>query len=483
VTEEVRRLAAGVLLPGFAGTTLSDGMADRLRDGLAGVCLFGRNIASPDQVRALTDAIRAVQPEAVIAADEEGGDVTRLHIPDGSPEPGNAVLGRIDDESATAGSAARIGDELAAVGITLDFAPTVDANTNADNPVIGVRSFGSDPVLVARHTRAWVRGLQSTGVAACAKHFPGHGDTAVDSHLGLPVVDLPLEVLRERELLPFVAAIDAGVATVMTSHIVLPQLDPDAPATMSRRILTGLLREDLRFAGVIVTDALDMAGASAEIGIPAAAVRSLRAGADLLCLGSDSEPHLDAVLDAIVAAVGSGELPEQRLRDAATRVRGLARRTAEPHGGHAGLVVDPADAFDITPAAAAAIAADGTWTVVRIESEPNAAVGPTGWGPFAAAAEDPASAGRFSDWPVVEVAADGGVPAVRGAALVIGRDIHRHPHARAAVDGLRAAGGTVVVVDMGWPSADRRYADVATFGGSRAVGAALLRLLTGTEGP
>ncbi len=153
------------------------------------------------------------------------------------------MLGRIDDLAATEASAQRIGLELAAVGFTLDLAPTADVNTNADNPVIGTRSFGDDAALVARHTAAWVRGLQSTGIAACAKHFPGHGDTAVDSHLGLPVVDVPLATLEARELLPFVAAIEAGVATIMTSHIVLPPLDPAAPATMSRAILTGLLRE------------------------------------------------------------------------------------------------------------------------------------------------------------------------------------------------------------------------------------------------
>ncbi|WP_375406313.1 glycoside hydrolase family 3 N-terminal domain-containing protein [uncultured Amnibacterium sp.] len=472
----MRRLAAGVLLPGFGGTVLSESLAARLRDGLAGVCLFGRNIDSAEQVRSLTVAIRAARPEAVVAADEEGGDVTRLHMPDGSPEPGNAVLGRIDDESVTAASAARIGAELAAAGITLDLAPTVDVNTNDDNPVIGVRSFGLDAALVARHTRAWVQGLQSSGVAACAKHFPGHGDTAVDSHLGLPVVEHDLDALRARELVPFVAALDAGVAAVMTSHIMLPRLDPDSPATMSPRILTGLLREELGFEGVIVTDALDMAGSSAEIGIPAAAVRSLQAGADLLCLGSDSEPVLDAVLDAIVTAVGSGELPEERLRDAAARVRSLAHR---PVGR------EIVDSFDVAPAAAAALADGGDWAVVHLASEPNAAVGPTGWGPFAAAAVDPTSwpAVRFLSWRRIDLD-DGSraVPEAGARVLVIGRDIHRRPAARAVVEGLRAAGGTVVVVDMGWPSADRRYADVATFGASRAIGAALLHLLTGTEG-
>ncbi|MGN6446278.1 glycoside hydrolase family 3 protein [Amnibacterium sp.] len=478
MTEEVRRLAAGVLLPGFVGTELPEGLASRLEAGLAGVCLFGANVRDVPQVRALTDAIRAVRPEAVVAIDEEGGDVTRLHMPEGSPEPGNGVLGRIDDEALTAASARAIGLELAAAGVSLDLAPTVDANTNPDNPVIGARSFGADPALVARHGAAWIRGLQSTGVAACAKHFPGHGDTAVDSHLGLPVVDRPLGALRDRELIPFVAAIGAGVAAVMTSHLLLPRLDPDAPATMSRRILTGLLREELGFGGVIVTDALDMAGASGRIGIPAAAVRALVAGADLLCLGRESEPHLEPVLDAIVAAVDSGELPLERLRDAAARVRALVRPSA------AALPPDPrpeparlAAGFDVQRSAAAALAEPGDWTVVKLDVEANIAVGVTGWGPFAAA--DPTVGGRFSGWPRVDVDADGDgpVPVIDGRVLVIGRDIHRHPHARAVVDRLRAA-GPVVAVDMGWPSPDRRYADIATFGSSRAVGAALLTLLT-----
>ena len=482
MTEEVRRLAAGVLLPGFIGTSLSASLRDRLRAGLAGVVLFGANITSPEQVRALTDAIRAANPEATVAIDEEGGDVTRLHMPEGSPEPGNGVLGRIDLEECTVMSAERIGTELAEAGITLDLAPTADVNSNEDNPVIGARSFGLDAHLVARHTRAWVQGLQSTGVAACAKHFPGHGDTAVDSHLGLPVIEHPLEALRERELLPFVGAIDAGVAAVMTSHIVLPRLDPDVPATMSRRILTGLLREELGFEGVIVTDALDMAGASASIGIPGAAVRALAAGADLLCLGRESEAHLDAVLDAIVAAVEAGELPLERVADAVGRVRALAHREGIPHPDRLRAVPDLASAFDVRPDAAALLALPGDWTVVKLDSEPNIAIGVTGWGPFAAMG-DSAEGRRFAGWPRIDVVADGDgpAPAVDGRALVIGRDIHRHPHARAVVDRLRAGGGTVVAVDMGWPSADRRYADVATFGSSRAVGAALLPLLTGME--
>ncbi|MGN6742326.1 MAG: glycoside hydrolase family 3 N-terminal domain-containing protein, partial [Amnibacterium sp.] len=185
----LRADAAAVLLPGFAGAALPDWVARRVGDGMGGVCLFAENVTAA--LPSLTASLRSARPGVVIAIDEEGGDVTRLHAVDGSPEPGNAVLGRLDDLAATEASARRIGLALAEAGVTLDFAPSADVNVNPDNPVIGTRSFGADAALAARHVAAWVRGLQSTGVAACAKHFPGHGDTAVDSHRGLPVVDLP----------------------------------------------------------------------------------------------------------------------------------------------------------------------------------------------------------------------------------------------------------------------------------------------------
>ena len=198
------------LLPGFAGTVLPSWLRERLSAGLGGVCLFAENIASPTQLRALTDSIMAANSYAIIAVDEEGGDVTRLFAATGSPFPGNAVLGRLDDVDTTHDTAAAIGWSLRRAGCTVDFAPCVDVNSRSDNPVIGVRSFGSDADLVARHGAAWVAGLQSTGVAATAKHFPGHGDTAQDSHVSLPAVNRSLDELRRRELLPFAAAIDAG---------------------------------------------------------------------------------------------------------------------------------------------------------------------------------------------------------------------------------------------------------------------------------
>ncbi|WP_394768611.1 beta-N-acetylhexosaminidase [Lacisediminihabitans sp.] len=472
--ETSARNAAGVLLPGFAGTTLPEWLATRLEQGLAGVCLFAENIVSLDQVRRLTDQIRRANPLAIIAIDEEGGDVTRLFAATGSPYPGNAILGRIDDLDYTEAVARSVGWQLRRAGCSLDFAPDVDINSNPDNPVIGVRSFGTDPALVARHSAAWVRGLESTGVASSAKHFPGHGDTAQDSHVALPVVDLSLDELRERELVPFRAAIEAGTSTIMTSHIVLPRVDAHGPATFSRRILGDLLRGELGFAGVIVTDALDMAGASAEIGIAAAAVRAVDAGCDLLCIGTrNTAEQLDEIVQALLGAISAGGLSAARLEEAAARNRDLARAVDErseliPVPEYGGELDDEFDlartsgSFDLRPG----VAVSAERALVVLETASNIAVGRSLWG-VAAAGEDPIVLRRGD---ALELPS--GVQPV-----LVGKGNHRHPWVREAIDAIRAGHPSALVVDMGWPGDDRAYADVATFGGSRHVGRALLAWL------
>ncbi|HYH73781.1 MAG TPA: glycoside hydrolase family 3 N-terminal domain-containing protein, partial [Nocardioides sp.] len=336
-------LALQVLLPGFTGTALPDDHRALLAQGLAGICYFGSNTADgPATTAALSAAIRRANPAAVIAVDEEGGDVSRLHTRTPSPVLGAAALGAVDDLALTEAVGGWIGAELAAVGISLDLAPVVDVNSDPDNPVIGTRSFGTDPELVAGHAAAWTRGLQSAGVAACAKHFPGHGDTATDSHLALPTIDVDASTLERRELVPFAAAVAAGTAAVMTSHIVVPALDPDRPATLSPVVL-GLLRDRLGFDGVIVSDALDMAGASAGRGIPEAAVLALASGVDLLCLGSDlPAPSVREVQSAIVAAVGAGRLTRARLEDAVARIDALldGLQSPSPYAADAGRLLD-----------------------------------------------------------------------------------------------------------------------------------------------
>jgi beta-N-acetylhexosaminidase len=435
-------------------------LADAIRQGLGSVCLYGTNIVDATQVRGLCTDLRSLGPHLVLATDEEGGDVTRLHYRTGSPEPGNAVLGRLDDVQFTRSSAQEIGAELATLGIDLDLAPVVDVNSSDDNPVIGTRSFGGDAALVARHTAAWVEGLQSQGVAACAKHFPGHGDTVSDSHLTLPIVDVSARVLRERELVPFRAAIEAGVASVMTAAIVVTAIDPLTPATFSAPLLQGLLRDELGFTGVIVSDALDMAGASADTGVPEAAVKALVAGCDLLCLGSDTGAAMLAdIVDAVIASVQDGRLAVPRLRAAADAVRGLVRPRVEA------IVrtkrdVRLEDAIDLDDAALAWLRGPGAAAVVQVDSATNVAVGQVPWGP--------AGVGLVATDEVVAQAA---------RVAVVGRNIDADHAAWEVVARYREQGKAVIVVECGWP---RGGSDVVVRSGSPEIARRLVALLMGS---
>jgi beta-N-acetylhexosaminidase len=460
MSTSLERLALQVQLPAFAGTTLPSGYAELLADGLGGVCYFGSNTADgPAAVAELSAAVLAANPRAVIAVDEEGGDVTRLHALDGSPVLGPAALGAADDLGLTRETGRAIGAELAAVGINLDLGPVADVNSNPDNPVIGTRSFGVDPDHVAAHVAAWVAGLQEAGVAACGKHFPGHGDTAQDSHLELPTIDTDPDTLAGRELVPFAAAVAAGIASVMTSHILVPAVDPDLPATLSGPVLS-LLRDRLSYDGVIVSDALDMAGASAGRGIPEAAVLSLIAGADLLCIGAVEDlPLVRDTQAAIVEAVRSGRLSEQRLVEAASRtaqlrryghdtprraattaqLRGCDRRQLE--GARRATTVE-GELPDLTGA-----------VVVSVDTAANIAVGEVPWGLTPDRVVRPGEA-FTSDRPVV---------------LQV-RDAHRRPEIDVT--------GAAVVVEWGWPGpADGATPRICTRGCSRPGAAAVSELL------
>jgi beta-N-acetylhexosaminidase len=298
-------------------------------DGIGGVVLFSRDIQSPEQLAKLTASLRAERPDLLIAMDEEGGDVTRLEAAHGSSFPGNLALGVVDDVALTRRVGAAIGGELAAAGVNFNLAPVADVIVDPANPIVGVRSFGSDPALVARHVAAFVEGVQSVGVAACAKHFPGHGESLADSHLELPSVETDRKTLDSRALPPFRAAVEAGVRAMMTAHVRFAALD-DGPATLSAKVI-GLLRSELGFDGLVLTDALEMRAISGTVGLEEGAVRALAAGADALCLGADLAPEqVQGIRGAIVAAVGEGRLPEERVREAAGRVAETAAWASSP---------------------------------------------------------------------------------------------------------------------------------------------------------
>lgn len=297
-------------------------LRDALGAGLGGVALFGYNTPSIPETVALTRALEAAAGRRiVIGIDEEGGDVTRMFAAKGGPHPSARAFGEVDEPELTARHGRAMGELLAACGITMNFAPVADVQTNAANPVIGARAFGCTAELVARHAGAFAGGLREAGVLSCAKHFPGHGDTAVDSHLGLPTVSLS----RERVLGEHVAAFEAlgsAVDAVMTAHVAVPALG-EGPATFSRWSTELLARTNP--GTLIVTDALDMGAITETVGFAEACVRAMEAGAHVLCLGTsirrDGEQMLREAHDALAQALREGRLDREQLRARAREVR------------------------------------------------------------------------------------------------------------------------------------------------------------------
>jgi beta-N-acetylhexosaminidase len=294
---------------------------------LGGVILFARNVVEPEQVAELGhDAARLVPDlPSWVGVDQEGGRVARLRAPF-TEWPPMATLGRSGDPALAERFARALAAELKAVGITLDFAPVLDIHTNPRNPVIGDRALAEKAEDVARLGRAIIRGLQGEGVAACGKHFPGHGDTSTDSHHELPVVEHPPERLREVELVPFMEAIEAEVAAIMTAHVLIPALDERAPATLSKRVITGLLREELGYDGVVLSDDLEMKALTGEYPVPVAAVRAVEAGCDGILICSDRYDTQAAALEAIVHAVEDDRLQLSRVEEALRRQRRAKER-------------------------------------------------------------------------------------------------------------------------------------------------------------
>ena len=301
---------------------------------LGGIILFARNIEAPEQVAELSDDVQALATEMPlwVGVDQEGGRVARLQAPF-TEWPPMAVLGRSGDPALALRFAAALAAELKAVGITLDYAPVLDIHTNPKNPVIGDRALAADAAMVGTLGAAIVRGLQDNGIAACGKHFPGHGDTSVDSHDELPIVEHTPDRVRRVECVPFREAIRADVAFIMTAHLLVPSLDEDAPATLSRRIVYGLLREELGFDGVILSDDLEMEALARTYPVPEAAVQAIAAGCDgvLVCRARAEDRSQDievqvAVLEALVHAVEDGRIPYKRLEDALSRHRRVKGR-------------------------------------------------------------------------------------------------------------------------------------------------------------
>ena len=316
---------------GFDGTAAPDYVRSLLAAGLGGVILFRRNVKSLEQFCELTGTLHAASVHPLlVGVDQEGGRVLRLPSPFLSAPPA-AALGAADDPSLTQRFACAVGRELRAAGVTWNLAPVLDVQTNAANTVIGDRAYGATPELVARHGLAALEGYAEAGILATGKHFPGHGDTADDSHETLPESRQTAARWRAVEFEPFRRAVGAGVPMVLVAHLRCPALDPELPSSLSRRTITGILRQELGFAGVVVSDDLEMAAISARMDVGEAAIRFLEAGGDLVLICRTTARQLAAIA-AVRAAVRSGRLPEARVLESIARITRCAERLPGPLG-------------------------------------------------------------------------------------------------------------------------------------------------------
>ncbi len=347
----VRREIGQLIIAGFDGHAVPDGIRRLAAEfDLGGIILFARNVAEPDQVAEMARETRGLARELPlwVSTDQEGGRVARLKSPF-TVWPPMRTLGRSGEDALAARFARALASELCAVGISLDFTPVLDILTNPDNPAIGDRALAGRADDVARLGSVIITTLQEAGVAACGKHFPGHGDTSTDSHHGLPVIEHPPDRIDRVELVPFRAAVAAGVAGIMTAHLLIPALDADFPATLSSRIVTGMLKQGLNHPGIVFSDDIGMGAISARYGTVEATVAAIAAGCDVVLMcGTDQDVQM-AALEALIHAVEDGTLPLKRVEDALARHRRVKERflaspQPQPLGGAALRAVLGADA-------------------------------------------------------------------------------------------------------------------------------------------
>jgi beta-N-acetylhexosaminidase len=489
VNAELNRLAHGVLFPALGRPHVPNWVGPRIEAGLGGFVIFGKDIVDGEQFRRLAAELHGLRDHVLLSIDEEGGDVNRLENLGGFSMPGNRALGELNDLELTRQAAFQIGLSLVEAGIDWDLAPAVDTAVNPLSPN-GIRCFGADRELVSRHTAVWVEGLQAAGVSACAKHYPGHGLSGTDAHLATPLVDVSRAELLDSYLDPFRAAIDAGVDSIMVSHDLVPQLD-DLPATISRVLLTDILRGELGYDGVVITDALEMYGIADVAPLPEAAVRAIEAGADALCLGSWAFlEDVEVAAAALVEAVESGRLPLERLQSANDR---LARLGTRPKAD----IALRDNALGARLAEQVAVSHGNVQLrsehvlIIRLEPTHSPAAGSAGWGverllrEAGKVVESIGLSGQTYNGPGMARAGVGEFRSEYGAdsqVILMVRGAHRFDWQEKLITELQAQHPDMIVVDMGVPGTD--YSGFAgwiqTFGSARVCSEVATRRLLGS---
>ncbi|WP_157254183.1 glycoside hydrolase family 3 N-terminal domain-containing protein [Nonomuraea typhae] len=471
---ELDRLVYSCMLPGVTGTALPPWVRRGLEAGFPGVTIFpGPHLRDPATISDLAAAVHEHDPHMLVSLDEEGGDVTRLEYGAGSSYPGNLALGVVDDPALTRRVALAMAGDLLAHGVNYNLAPSVDVNSDPGNPVIGVRSFGARPDLVAVHGAAFIDAMQEAGVAAAAKHFPGHGDTTADPHHSLPVVTCPAGTLRRRELTPFAAA--AAAASVMIAHVVYSALDPKQPATLSRRALREVLRDELGYRGVALSTAVAIEAGNGPEQAVAAAVTTLAAGADLVLLGPGVDEELYTRIHAAVAgAIEHGVLA---IEESAERV-GLMRRRYAVRA--AAVAADPGpvggEAARRAVRGHGAVVLPGPAAVAEVRAEAHSIVGEAAWS-MAEALDARSLLGRAEQ---IHGPADP-LPPAGGPLVIVVRDAYRIPWMREWTLKALADRPGAILVAIGMPddAGLTSGACITTFGAGRVNLQAAADLLAG----
>ena len=449
----------GILSPGFGGTSLPDYMRRYLDFGLGGITLFGSNTPDFESTVRIVEEIRSRNPNCVISIDEEAGDVTRIWARSGSPYPSPYLLGRVDDVGLTQRVFANLGAALSQAGVDMTFGPVLDLTVSMDNPIVGVRSFGADPELVARHGSAAVMGLQAAGIQAAAKHFPGHGDTSADSHHDLPAIQRSLAEMRARDLVPFQAAIAAGVRAIMVGHLLVPAVDSVA-ASLSGIWSRDILRAELGFEGLVVTDALDMGAVGGIPKIDRSAISAMRAGADLLCLSgiADQEAIVEAILREAEIVLTDSDLVQ--IQNSVARLR--ASRAMEPPS-FSDSHFDPSD-FTGGLQWHGDLSLDRASTaVLTLEASPTVASGVISWGVEESLVSNGYGIGQFD---------------TAKTRIVQFRDAWRDSIILERLEMMRAEHPDALFIDFGWPTLSFEPKNlIRAFGASRAHADSVANLL------
>ena len=467
---EVDRTILSTFSPGFGGAVVPEWIKPWLENGLGSVTLFASNTPNFEAAAHLIKELRSYNPDVIITIDEEGGDVTRLFVREGSRYPTPALLGQCDDEGLTYSSYNSMGTTLRELGVDITYAPVADVVAFENNPIVGVRSFGMSTELVARHVGQAVKGLQDAGVGACVKHFPGHGAVLEDSHHDLPHIKMGLAEYEKQHIFPFKQAINSGVAGVMIGHLIVEALDKKLPASLSSKVIRDYLRGVLNFDGLVVSDALDMGAIGGPTKIHESALMALTAGADLLCFSGmgDQSQFVLSSFDWIKSALDSGSFSIESLEKSEQRI--VNWRQGNQVKIQNSFSVDFKKLIQGFEVSGSVELEPGVINLVEIGTKPTIAAGDVSWG-------------MHRELRAVGIACDihaSDAETLSTKKLVVAfRDAYRDAPLLATLNRLYDRYPEAIFIDMGWPT--REFAPknlIRAFGSSAVISQAVaLRML------